>query len=321
MARGDLKARAQSGKWTVEQLERNSVQPRTQQSYASHVRTQEGMEIPLSYAGMLSRVQLKDESTGGALKGLCGAMQHELRARAAAGDTTAVPLTKDQTQTIYRLIKGRRQLSGVTTPKKGAITWEHAHAFVGWTRGVQNSTDEQRRDLYIAWGTALRTSQVAQLQRKHFSKDADGNWCVTVDELHRPDRLDRDAAQQVVIPVHEKAQSLLDEYLPKLRPDDLACPTWCARTFNRWIKAAALALAWDPRLKWVGVHQLRHGVAVERVTKETRTAAATQLGHRQRPPARTATDTYTATNAQRVAGGTTKRAPRSAQVSRSLKKK
>ncbi len=321
MTRGDLKLRGQSPKWTVEELERNSVQTRTQQSYGSHIRTHEGMEVPLTYEGMLARVQLQDGTTSGALKGLCSAMQHEIRARRAGGDTSVDPLTKEQVTTISRLLRGRRQLSGTIIPKRGAITWEHVFGLVGWTRGLQDSTNDQRRDLYIAWGTALRTSQVADLRRKHFEKDGAGQWCVTVTELHRPDRLDRDKAQQVTIPVHEKVQDLLDSYLPPLRPEDKVCPTWSARTFNRWIKLASKALGWDHALKWVGVHQLRHGVAVERAKNETRLAAVAQLGHRQAPPARTATDTYIVPNERRAAGAATKRATVSPQIRRSLKRK
>ena len=272
-----------------------SVCESTRRSYMSHLRTHHLLGYPQTYDGLMSRILLLDTTACGALEALRSAMQWALRVRGAP------PMTEEQLETIRRRLRARRQMLGVTA-KRGAITWDLLVELIGWLVNTKRGTLEQRRELIIAWGTGLRSNQVQTLRRHHFSR-VNGKWVVTLDENHNPRRLDHDNARQMVQTVEDRVQSILDAFLPTLKDDELVCPEWTRKVpvYREWIKAGAAALKWPDELKWVGVHQLRHGVAVEVRLLHGQIAASVQLGHQLPAEQHRTSDTYSEPNEKRIA--------------------
>jgi hypothetical protein len=208
------------------------------------------------------------------------------------------PLTASEETEIKHLHRGRRGLMGARK-KKGAITEELLDAWLGWLaeEGVGLAI---RREIEICWGTALRTSQVKELRRYHLLQ-YDGLWHVRIDECHQPDRGDRSSPRILTLRTHPRIQALLTHHLRDLQDDDLVCPLWNAARLNQWIQEGARELLWDTSVTWKGVHQLRHGVAVELAAEGGRRAAQQVLGHRRPKRRASVTDRYAQSNADRAA--------------------
>lgn len=278
---------------TEEELQRGRVSDGTRYQYKSRLRAMRKLGYPLTVDGLCARICRIDSMTNKSLLGLATALSWHLESHGRA------PISAEQQHRIKNLLRGRLRETGGRL-RKGAITYELLLELLEWTHGQAACTRQQRREIRIAWGCGLRTSQVARLRRYDFVRVRD-RWALYIEECHRPDRADREEPRMQLQYVEDRVQHLLDQYLPLLDDDDLVCPEWNGTRINGWIKRCAQERGWDPSLSWKGVHQLRHGVAVDVMQELGAEMARQLLGHAARRRQRTVTDHYSETNEARVA--------------------
>lgn len=303
MTRGARKA---VGMWSLGELARASVKPRTRAGYESRLRTLRAAGCKPSYKGLLKMIQRKDGTKAVSLGNTRSAVTWYRQVHGLD------PLTPAQLTHIRTCLRGRRRLMAPTR-EKGAIDFDHLQQLLEFMKSrPARWSDEDRRNIKIAWGTALRTSQMQKLRRRHFIRVGD-EWALRIAEQHNPRAGDRDAPRMRTAVVHQKVQVTLELHLPSLQPNDLVSPHWNAERYNRLIKEAAEELGWDDKLAWKGVHQLRHGVAVDLAEHEGLDAARALTGHR-RPAAPVGTvGRYAATNEARRSKMAKKAATRGAR--------
>ena len=280
-------------RFTVDELKAESVQKGSRKTYESHIRSQLAAGFAATYEGYIDRILEADETKCCTLEVLRSAIQWDLNRRGGKR------FTQEQVDEINCMLRGRRNLMGVTK-KRGAITVIMLNDLLGWMKSTGKGTLDDRRNLVIAWATGLRSNQLETLRRHHVELHK-GRLMVSLDENHNPTRLNRDEAHHMLQDVDDIGQQVLRDWIRDLGAEDLVLPTWNRRKYGEWIHEAALALGWDTELNWVGVHQLRHGLAVSVAEVYGLDAVGPRLGHQvQKRRAKTG-DTYGKPNAARVA--------------------
>jgi integrase len=293
MTRGPRKLKKNVESWTRPELHRFSVEDGTLKGYESQLQSMKQLGLPLSFDGFIAKILRKDGLMCGSLKTTRSALSWYFRCHRLPG------FTPDQHDEIRQLLRGRRRAMG-EVKRKGAITFDLLEQLIGWMRNEPKCTARDCVEVRIAWGTALRACELKDLRRHQFFQ-RNGEWMLVTDECHRPDRGDREEALQVTRTIEPRTQEMLSAYLPLLGETDLVCPAYRPRRVNAWIKKAAAALKWDPRLSWKGGHQFRHGNAVETVLRLGRTAGQEMLGQKLSVLPSGAIDTYMVPNHRRGA--------------------
>ena len=288
-----------------------SVSESTRRTYESRLNSMRAQGLEIGYEGLETLIRAKDGAKARSLRVTRSAVSWCLKCRGQE------PLTAAQNGELDSLLRGRRRLMGATPPK-GAIDLRLVGELIDYTREVAGYTAGDRRNIRIAWGTGLRDNQLETLRRRHFVK-VRKVWRMRIEEQHKPNAGDRDAPVMRDAAVHPALNFYLDAWLPTLAADDLVCPGWSGVRYGRLVKAAAEHCGWDPRLAWKGVHQLRHGAAVDLARREGDEAAAELLGHTVRKPTLAMTRHYARSNKARVARGSRK-APAAPGAARARKK-
>jgi hypothetical protein len=268
--------------WKEGELEYLSVEEETRRSYESRLNTMRGYGLPLDYDGLVRLFRLKDGTSADSL----GNTRSAVSWHRDCAVPRLPPLSQDELDHLARLLRGRRLAMKASKPK-GAIDYAHLTGLVRYM--IQRPCPASDVDnVMICWGTALRANQMEKLRRRHFTH-VEGVWHLRVAAQHDAHASKTDHQRVNVSPVHPHLNSLLDRLLPELRPEALVCPGWNTARYNRIIKAAAVDLQWDPTLAWKGVHQLRHGVAVDLTARVDSEAARQLLGHAKPRVAKTVT--------------------------------
>lgn len=279
-------------RWSFDYLYEGSVDEKTRQTYESRLNTMRNRGLPLTYEGLRTMISMQDGAKSVSLKVTRSAINWHLQRTGQPG------LTEAQKGDIAALLRGRRRAMA-ETPAKGAIDRELLDDLLTYMRTpAAGCSPEDRRNIIIAWGTALRSGQMKVLRRKHFIRMTDGSWGLRIEANHYPHRTAHRPRLQTAA-VHPDIVQQLDRYLPTLDSDDLICPEWNATRYNKIIKAAAVDMVWPEHLSWKGVHQLRHGVAVDLARQQGLDAAQEIMRHRKPQRVGAVTRNYARENSAR----------------------
>ena len=170
--------------------------------------------------------------------------------------------TQQQKDTLTRLLSGRRAAEGPVA-EKGPITLDKVLAMVSFlrTRNVPEDDIFARRFCYF---TGLRTCQMGTVARSNVECSC-GKMYLTIERIHNRKATGREVRSVEMDPAI--AAEVCDRWVrpgySAVPASALLFPNWSEARMNGYIQLAAKELKWDPGLKWAGVHNLRHGLAVD----------------------------------------------------------
>ena len=128
-------------------------------------------------------------------------------------------------------------------------------------RGVP---DDDVFALQFGYHTGLRTSQMATVARSNLLNSC-GTMFLRIERIHT-----RGAKSPEIRTVEMDPAIAAEVYRRWVEPGYAAVPVesrlfprWSEARINGYIQLAAKELKWDPGLKWLGAHNLRHGLAVD----------------------------------------------------------
>jgi integrase len=257
---------------TQQQLLDASIKDSTRLQYESRLKVLQVNGYALDFDGLCTRFCELDGVGIGVLKDTISAVQWHRR------KNRLEPISDADVTYLRKMLVGRNRLTG-GTKQKGAVTQEKLEQFLDWLeKPAQNTTAAERWAIEVCWATALRTSQMEQLERNHFVRNKNG-YVLYTNQIHSPTRGMRTNCILLRTNVHQRVWYRLTEFLRLHRDDEKLFPSWDPIRLNDLLQRASRQLKWDTNVTWKGMHNLRHGVATEVAATQGMDAARLYTRH------------------------------------------
>jgi hypothetical protein len=280
------------------EVEELCLSANTKKTYNSHLSSHAARGYELNVKGIEQHLRCLD--VPGKLSGLIDAYDYHRR---KAGKKRLRLETRER---LLRICRARELRTSGQMKTRGAIDETKLDQLLADIRNSRSKHAAQdAENILLCWATGYRQADMKELKVGSIRRNLTGEgspWQVDYVVHKDPKRIDKKGVEHRILDVHRRGFALVERLRRGIGPGANgavpAAPGWCTTRLNRYIKATAERHQWDPRLEWVGVHGLRHGVITTVYQESGEDAARAVSGH---APSSRCLERYRRTNAERMA--------------------